>query len=113
MIDLFQLTDKEILIEASQGDQEAFGMLYERYVGKIFNYVYYRTGNPHDAENKTATEFNRAKRHIENYLSRPGCTGSLTTWWQTGTGITAARKRSRWMMPSPLEKAETILKQLS
>ena len=70
MIELFQLTDKEILIEASQGDQEAFGMLYERYVGKIFNYVYYRTGNPHDAEDLTARVFFRAMRHIENYQDR-------------------------------------------
>lgn len=70
MIELLQLSDKEILVEASQGDQEAFGMLYERYVGKIYNYVYYRTGNSHDAEDLTARVFYRAMRHIENYQDR-------------------------------------------
>ncbi len=70
MINQIQLSDKEILVEASNGDQEAFGMLYERYVGKIYNYVYYRTGNQHDAEDLTARVFYRAMRHIENYQDR-------------------------------------------
>jgi RNA polymerase sigma-70 factor (ECF subfamily) len=70
MVERLHLSDKDILVEASQGDQEAFGMLYERYVGKIYNYVYYRTGNQHDAEDLTARVFYRALRHIENYQDR-------------------------------------------
>ena len=70
MVDRIQLSDKEIVVEASDGDQEAFGMLYERYVGKIYNYVYYRTGNQHDAEDLTARVFYRAMRHIGNYQDR-------------------------------------------
>ena len=70
MVDRIQLSDKEIVVEASDGDQEAFGMLYERYVGKIYNYVYYRTGNQHDAEDLTARVFYRAMRHIGSYQDR-------------------------------------------
>ncbi len=70
MMTLIDLPDKDVLVHASQGDQEAFGVLYERYVDKIYSYVYYRTGNPHDAEDLTARVFFRAMRHIGNYQDR-------------------------------------------
>jgi len=59
-----------ILVRASQGDKDAFGELYEHYVERIFNYVYYRTGNVHDAEDLTARVFQRAMKHILNYTDR-------------------------------------------
>jgi RNA polymerase sigma-70 factor (ECF subfamily) len=67
---LLELEDREILVLASQGDQDAFGALYERYVERIFNYVYYRTGNVHDAEDLTARVFYRALHHIQNSIDR-------------------------------------------
>ncbi|HJW89389.1 MAG TPA: sigma-70 family RNA polymerase sigma factor [Anaerolineales bacterium] len=65
-----ELSDEVALALAAQGDQDAFGALYQRYVGKIYNYVYYRTGNPFDAEDLTARVFFRALRHIGNYTDR-------------------------------------------
>jgi RNA polymerase sigma-70 factor (ECF subfamily) len=62
--------EEETLMHASQGDKEAFGLLYEQYVERIFNYVYYRTGNVHDAEDLTARVFYRALNHIQNYSDR-------------------------------------------
>ena len=62
--------EEDILSRASQGDRDAFGQLYERYVDRIFNYVYYRTGNVHDAEDLTARVFQRAMNHIKNYTDR-------------------------------------------
>ena len=62
--------EKEILKEAAQGNEEAFGLLYENYVDRIFNYIYYRTGNVHDAEDLTARVFQRAMKHIPNYQDR-------------------------------------------
>jgi len=61
------ISDEEALIQASKGDGEAFGVLYERYIGRIYNYVYYRTGDPFDAEDLTARVFYRAMRHISSY----------------------------------------------
>ena len=58
------------LDRAIQGDHEAFGSLYEQYVERIFNYVYYRTGNQHDAEDLTAKVFFRAMRRIPQYEER-------------------------------------------
>jgi len=65
-----EYNEEEILSNASQGDRDAFGQLYERYVERIFNYVYYRTGNLHDAEDLTARVFQRAMNHIKNYTDR-------------------------------------------
>ncbi len=68
--------------EASQGESDrdlvartktepaAFGLLYERYVGRIYNYVYYRTGDHHEAEDLTARTFQRAMAHIGRYDER-------------------------------------------
>jgi RNA polymerase sigma-70 factor (ECF subfamily) len=62
--------EEDVLARASQGDKDAFGALYERYAERIFNYVYYRTGNQHDAEDLTARVFQRAMNHIRNYTDR-------------------------------------------
>jgi RNA polymerase sigma-70 factor (ECF subfamily) len=64
------LSDEEILTRASQGDREAFGLIYERYLDRIYNYVYYRTGNINDAEDLTARVFQRAMNHIVSYTDR-------------------------------------------
>jgi RNA polymerase sigma-70 factor (ECF subfamily) len=63
-------SDEFVLKAAVQGDPDAFGVLYERYVRRIYNYVYYRTGNQHDAEDLTARVFYRAIRSINNYQDR-------------------------------------------
>jgi RNA polymerase sigma-70 factor (ECF subfamily) len=65
-----ELSDEIALKLAAQGDQEAFGVLYERYVSRIYSYIYYRTGNQHDAEDLTARVFFRAMRHVDNYKDR-------------------------------------------
>ncbi len=67
---LKRLQDVELVDLARNGDREAFGELYERYVEKIYNYVYYRTGNHHDAEDLSERVFTRAMHHIENYTER-------------------------------------------
>ena len=65
-----EFEEQGTLQRASQGDLEAFGALYGKYVERIFNYVYYRTGNVHDAEDLTARVFYRALHHIQTYTDR-------------------------------------------
>ena len=55
------------LAQRAGSDPAAFGELYERHVRKIYNYIYYRTGNHHDAEDLTAKVFQRALNHVGNY----------------------------------------------
>ena len=59
--------DEKALIEQAKEDKEAFGQLYELYVDRIYNYVYYRTGNVADAEDLTAKIFVRAMKHMPRY----------------------------------------------
>jgi RNA polymerase sigma-70 factor (ECF subfamily) len=58
------------LVGRVKKDPAAFGVLYERYITKIYNYVYYRTGNHHDAEDLTSRVFYRALMHVDEYTDR-------------------------------------------
>jgi RNA polymerase sigma-70 factor, ECF subfamily len=62
--------DEMALVEQARTDPQAFGLLYERYVDRIYSYVYYRTGNQHDAEDLTARVFYQAMNHISAYTQR-------------------------------------------
>jgi RNA polymerase sigma-70 factor (ECF subfamily) len=59
--------DEKALIDASKTDPTAFGSLYKRYVERIFNYIYYRTGNKRDAEDLTGRVFFKAMDNIQGY----------------------------------------------
>ena len=52
--------EESILDQAIEGDEAAFSILYQENVKKIYNYIYYRTGNVGDAEDLTARVFQRA-----------------------------------------------------
>lgn len=58
------------LIARAKEDPEAFSLLYERYVDKIYNYIYYRTSNHHDAEDLVSRTFYRALKHFPRYEDR-------------------------------------------
>ncbi|MGQ9851159.1 MAG: RNA polymerase sigma factor [Aggregatilineaceae bacterium] len=58
------------LVAWAKEDRAAFGELYARYVNRIYNYVYYRTGNHQDAEDLTSRAFFKALAHIDKYTDR-------------------------------------------
>ncbi len=64
------LIDENELVEQAKTNPAAFGKLYEIYVEKIYNYVYYRIGNHQEAEDLTAKVFHRALNHIPNYNNK-------------------------------------------
>ena len=64
------MQDDEVLNRVSAGETEYFSILYERYVGKIYNYIYYRTGNQFEAEDLTERVFYRALGHIHTYKNK-------------------------------------------
>ncbi len=56
------------LVELAQnGDSEAFGQLYERYVDTVYRYVYVRVGNVHLAQDLTSETFLRALRRLDSF----------------------------------------------
>ena len=62
--------DEATLVEQAKESPEAFGLLYERYIDRIYSYVYYRTGSHHDAEDLTSRVFHQALKHIPRYQQR-------------------------------------------
>jgi RNA polymerase sigma-70 factor (ECF subfamily) len=61
---------EDILVEQARSDPAAFGQLYQRYVDRIYNYIFHRTGNQHDAEDLTARTFYKALISIATYTDR-------------------------------------------
>lgn len=62
-------SDDALILQAQQ-DLAAFGALYERYVQRVYSYVYTRTGSTPDAEDITERVFLQAMSHLRGYQSR-------------------------------------------
>jgi RNA polymerase sigma-70 factor, ECF subfamily len=69
MNNMSEESDSKLIAQAKE-DPEAFGLLYERYVERIYNYIYYRTNNHHVAEDLTARTFYKTLQHISRYEDR-------------------------------------------
>ncbi len=54
----------DLVRRTQEGDAEAFGLLYDRYVDTIYRFVYYRLGDRTQAEDLTSETFLRALRRI-------------------------------------------------
>jgi RNA polymerase sigma-70 factor (ECF subfamily) len=60
--------DERALVErAIQHDSEAFAQLYDRYVAKIYRYIYFKTGASASVEDLTAQVFLKAWESIGSY----------------------------------------------
>lgn len=55
------------LVERAKTNPEAFGELYEKYIERIYNYVYFRVGSVHDAEDLTAKVFLKSLNNLNRY----------------------------------------------
>lgn len=56
-----------MLIEQAKREPEAFGLLYEKYINRIYNYIYFRVGSAQDAEDITTRVFMKAYDNIGRY----------------------------------------------
>jgi RNA polymerase sigma-70 factor (ECF subfamily) len=56
----------ELVARTQQGDVEAFGLLYDRYVTMVHRYVHHRVGDRSLAEDVTSETFVRALRRIDS-----------------------------------------------
>jgi RNA polymerase sigma-70 factor, ECF subfamily len=65
-----QISESELISLACEGDADAFGALYEKYIDQIYNYIYFRTSSTKDAEDICSRVFIRALNHIERYEDR-------------------------------------------
>jgi len=59
--------ERALVQRASAHDANAFAQLYDRYVAKIYKYIYYRTGASMSVEDLTAQVFLKAWESIDGY----------------------------------------------
>jgi len=57
----------DLVARAQQGEAEAFGALYDRYVDVVYRYVYYRVSNKSLTEDMVSETFLRALRRITSF----------------------------------------------
>lgn len=65
-----EIRAEALLVEDARRDPTAFGILYERYVERIYGYIYHRVGNVQEAEDLTARTFYRALDNLDSYEDR-------------------------------------------
>jgi RNA polymerase sigma-70 factor (ECF subfamily) len=63
------LPEQILLARAIQGDADAFGDLYERYLEEIHRYVFYRVADRSEAEDLTETAFLKAWEALPRFKS--------------------------------------------
>lgn len=66
-MELKDYSDEVALIDTAKQDPAAFGLLYSRYVERIYRYVYFRVGGVSDAEDITSKVFVRAYQNLKRY----------------------------------------------
>ncbi len=60
--------ERSLAERAARRDRQAFGQLYDRYVDKIYRYIYFKSGaNAAEAEDLTAQVFLKAWEAVGNY----------------------------------------------
>ena len=59
--------DDSALIRVARKDAEAFALLYDRYVQRLYHYCYHRTNNVHDAQDLTSQIFLAAMEAFPRY----------------------------------------------
>ncbi len=59
--------ERMLVLRAAKHDPEAFALLYDRFVDKIYKYIYYKVGTKSDAEDLTAQVFLKAWEAIGKY----------------------------------------------
>lgn len=65
-----QADENQLLQQAREGDSDAFGVLYSKYLDAIYRYVYYRVDSAATAEDLTEEVFVRAWEALPGYEIR-------------------------------------------
>ena len=65
-----QFDELPLVRRAIRRDREAFGVLYDRHVVRVYRHIYYIVGKPAEAEDLTAQAFLQAWQAIERYQIR-------------------------------------------
>ena len=64
--------DQQLAERCGRGENDAFGILYDRYIGKIYRFIYYKTFVKETAEDITSDVFHKAFERIHSFNSTKG-----------------------------------------
>ncbi len=71
------LTEEQAIAQCKQGDTQAFGVLYDAYIKKIYDFVYYKTLHKETAEDLVSVVFTKAFEKIHTF---DGTEGTFSSW---------------------------------
>lgn len=71
-------TEEDLIAACQSGDTRAFGELYDTYVRKLYDFIYYKTSRKEVAEDLTSVVFMKALQNINKYKHTD--TGSFAGW---------------------------------
>lgn len=66
------IDDKQIITQCQKGDLERFGQLYDKYIKKIYDFIYYKTTHKETAEDLTSQTFFKAMDKIGGFDNSKG-----------------------------------------
>lgn len=75
------MEDKELVIQCQSGNLWVFSELYDRYIDKIYKFVYIKTSNQDIAEDITSEVFYKAMNSIDSFKSQEW--SSFKSWIYT------------------------------
>ncbi|MFC1732876.1 RNA polymerase sigma factor [candidate division KSB1 bacterium] len=69
--------EQEVITQCKQGNLDEFGKLYDEYVKKIYQFIYFKTHNRETAEDLTSHTFMKALENISSFNEKKA---SFKTW---------------------------------
>ena len=59
-----EYNEKDLIVRSQNGESAAFGMLYDKYIRTIYDFIYYKTRHKETAEDITSQTFFKALKNI-------------------------------------------------
>lgn len=66
------MDDQVLVIDFQNGNAGSFGVLYDRYIRKIYDFVFFRVSHRETAEDLTSKVFVRALEHLPRFILERG-----------------------------------------
>lgn len=94
------LSDNHLLQLVEEGDKQAFGLLYQRYLTEIYRFVFYKTGTEQVAEDITEDTFIRTWERLITYYDNKRSINNLRAWlYQTANNLVIDYYRKQKPVP--------------
>ena len=74
------MLELDLVKKIQKGDVESFSLLYDMYIKKIYNFIYYKTYHRENAEDLTSLTFTKSLEKIQQFNCKKG---SFSSWIYT------------------------------